>query len=45
MKTENISLNIKELFIKKKAKFTKHDVSRARHLCREVIWFILDRGK
>ena len=42
MKTEDLPLNIKEIFERKKAEFNKYDVARMRYLCKTFIGFIID---
>ena len=37
MKTEDLPLNIKEIFEKKGEKYSPEDIARARHVCRTVV--------
>ena len=42
MKTENVLLNIKEIFDKKKVKYHKHDIALMRYLCKQFIAYVLE---
>jgi len=45
MKTEDVPLNIKEIFDKKKVAYSKYDVARMRYLCKTFVEFIVDMEK
>ena len=45
MKTEDAPLDVKEIFQKKMAEYTPHDIARMRYLCRTFVEFVLDMGK
>jgi len=42
MKTEDVKLDIKEIFERKKKEYSRFDVARMRYLCKTFIEFILD---
>lgn len=42
MKTEDVNLDIKRVFDRKKAKYTPYDIARMRYLCRIFVEFVLE---
>jgi hypothetical protein len=45
MKTEDMPLNIKKIFDRKKVKYSKYDVARMRYLCKTFVEFVVDAQK
>ena len=45
MNTQDVPLNIKEIFDRKKTNYHKHDVARMRYLCKHFIEFVLECEK
>lgn len=45
MKTEDIKLDIKEIFERKKMSYHKHDIARMRYLCQCFIEYIIEYQK
>lgn len=45
MNTENVPLNIKEIFDKKQVSYHKHDVAHMRYLCKQFVEYVLDSQK
>ena len=45
MKTEDLKLDVKEIFDRKKIKYHKHDIARMRYLCKTFIEFVVDMKK
>ena len=42
MKTEDIKLDVKEIFDRKKVDYSKFDVARMRYLCKTFVEFVLE---
>jgi hypothetical protein len=42
MKTEDVTLNIKEIFDQKNLEYTPADVARMRYCCRSLVEFVAD---
>lgn len=42
MKTEDVELNVKEIFEKKKIPYQPADVAQARYIAKEVICYLLE---
>ena len=45
MKTEDVPLDVKQIFERKKVTYSGRDIARMRYLCREFVEFILEMGK
>lgn len=45
MKTEDVELNVKEIFDKKRVTYTSYDIARARWVCRQIIEFLIEWEK
>ena len=45
MRTEDVKLDIKEIFDRKKVQYGRFDVARMRYLCKTFVEFVLDTGK
>lgn len=45
MKTEDIKLDIKKIFEKKKVKYHKHDIARMRYLCKNFVEYVIEYQK
>jgi len=42
VKTEDVLLDVKEIFRKRKVIYHQHDVAHARHVCRQIIEYIIE---
>jgi len=45
MNTQDVPLNIKEIFDRKKVNYHKHDVARMRYLCKQFVEYVIEYGK
>lgn len=45
MKTENLPLDIKQIFDRKKVKYTKYDIAGMRYLAKNFIEYLLECQK
>lgn len=45
MKTEDVPLNIKQIFDRKKVNYSKYDVARMRYLAKTFVEFVVDTQK
>ncbi len=45
MLTEDLKLDVKEIFVKKKVPFTGADVARARYACAQILEFLIEYEK
>ena len=45
MRTEDVPLSIKQIFDRKKVKYSKYDVAKMRYLCKTFVEFVVDTQK
>lgn len=45
MKTEDVKLDVKQIFDRKKVQYNCYDIARMRYLCRTLVEFVLEKEK